>query len=422
MENYIIMYIVRENKELSGEITLSGSKNAALPIIVAACLSEEKVTLHNVPSQLVDVKILLNILNYIGFSIKKKNSEKLELNNRNNILNYKVPVEASKIRYSLLLLSLLLEKIGKVKLPQPGGCNIGKRKFDIHIDSLIKMGADIKEKNGSIKGELDGHFNGQDFTFHTATTSGTENVIIAATLAEGKTIIKNANTRPEVIDMIKFLKVLGARITHKTRYVEINGVDRINGGEFRIMNGRDEALTYMILAGMKRGEVKINNFSIENIKTDVNLLKEIGLEIFEWGNDVFVNAKNKELKPFNLATSPYPGINSDMQPLYAALAASIEGESIITDMRFKERFQYVEEFKKFGIDISNFSNYAIIRGGKKLKGANVIATDLRCGAALVLLSCIARGETKINDAYHIDRGYINITNKLNSLGCNIKKV
>jgi len=330
-----------------------------------------------------------------------------------------VPDQAGKIRYSLLFLSLLLLKTGRIKLPLPGGDKIGLRKHDIHIDSLSKMGANINQEYDYFDGTLEGNFKGQDLTFHTATTSGTENVIIAAALADGKTIIRNANTRPEIIDLIRFLNTLGANIRFKTRYIEIEGVDRIKGGEFGIITGRDEALTYIILAGMKRGEVKIKNFSMDNIKADISLLKEIGLEIFEWGNDLYASAKNKELNPFSMATSPYPGIESDMQPLYAALAASIEGESIITDMRFTDRFQYVEEFKKFGIDIDNYSNSAIIQGGKELKGSYVTATDLRCGISLLLLGSIAKGVTKIKNAYQVDRGYVNIANKLNSLGCKI---
>ncbi len=414
------MYIAKEANKIFGKINLSGSKNAALPIITAACLSEEKVILHNVPLQLIDVKILLDLLNDIGFNIKKKDEDKLEFFNKSIKINHMVPDQAGKIRYSLLFLSLLLHKTGRIKLPLPGGDKIGLRKHDIHINSLKKMGANIIEECDYFDGTLEGDFKGQDLTFHTATTSGTENVIIAATLADGKTIIRNANTRPEVIDLIRFLTTLGASIIFKTRYIEIEGVDRIKGGEFGIMNGRDEALTYIILAGMKRGEVKIKNFNMDNIKTDVTLLKEIGLEIFEWGNDLYASAKNKELKPFSMAISPYPGIESDMQPLYAALAASIEGESIITDMRFTDRFQYVEEFKKFGIDIDNYGNSVIVKGGKELKGTNATATDLRCGVALLLLGSIAKGETKIKNAYQVDRGYISIANKLNSLGCKIE--
>ena len=414
------MYVIKGTNELFGEINLSGSKNSALPIIVAACLSEENITLHNVPLELVDVKILLDLLSNIGFNVIKKNDDKLEFyDNYNKKINYEVPEEGNKIRSSLLFLSLLLKRIGKVKIPPPGGDNIGLREYDIHIDSLCEMGADIKEEGGYIKGELQGNFKGKNLTFHTATTSGSENVIIAATLAEGNTTIRNANTRPEVIDLIKFLTVIGARIKYQTRYIEIEGVNRLNGGEYRIMNGRDEGLTYMILAGIQRGEVKINNFSIDTIKTEANLLREIGLEIFEWGNGVYVSAKNRDLKPFSMATSPYPGINSDIQPLFAALAATIEGESIITDMRFKDRFQYVKEFKKFGIDINNYSNYLIVNGGKKLKGSNVYATDIRCGAALILLGSTARGITKINHKIQIDRGYINIVDKLNNLGVKI---
>jgi UDP-N-acetylglucosamine 1-carboxyvinyltransferase len=245
---------------------------------------------------------------------------------------------------------------------------------------------------------------------------------MAGVLAEGKTIIRNANTRPEVLDLIHFLNEMGGNIKYKTRYVEIEGVNRLRGGEYRILGGRDEAITYMILAAMCRGEVKINDFTCENVKTDINLLREIGLEIYEWNDDTYVSAKNKQLKPFSMATAPYPGINSDMQPLFAALAATIEGESIITDMRFLDRFQYVSQYKKFGIDIDNYSNCAIVTGGKSIQGAKVQSPDLRGGAALVLLGCVADGVTEIENEYQIERGYIDIEKKLNNIGCSIKKV
>lgn len=413
------MYVIEKADKVYGDIDLEGSKNAALPIIIASCLCSEKVVLKNVPVYLNDISILIGILQEMGFKISKENSNTLIIYNNPNSISYKVSEDGSKIRISLLLLSLILHKSKRVSIPKPGGCKIGDRKYDIHIDSLNKMGAKIIENENLIFGTLDGKFQGADLTFHTATTTGTENVILAAVLAEGKTIIRNANTRPEVIDLINFLNRMGANIKYRTRYIEINGVAKLRGGEYRITNGRDEAVTYMILAGMTRGEIRIKDFTTEFCQTDVNLLREIGIDIFEWGGDTYVSAKNKELKPFSMATSPYPGINSDLQPLFAALAVTIEGESIITDMRFTNRFQYVEEFKKLGIDIENYGNCAIIQGGKEIVGTKVTATDLRCGAALVLLGSVAKGKTSIENAYQINRGYSNIDKKLNSVGCQI---
>ena len=413
------MYKVQRADRILGDIHLSGAKNAALPIIVAACLCEEDVTLTNIPLQLKDVTILVGILNEVGFRIEMTGTDTLIYHNsEKQTIEYEVPEEANKIRYSLLLLSLLLQKCNRVELPSPGGCKIGNRKYDIHLESLIQMGAKI-EDDEYISGKLAGRFIGDEMTFRIATTSGSENVILAGVLAEGKTIIRNANTRPEVLDLIHFLNAMGGDISYQTRYVEINGVKRLHGGEYRVLSGRDEAVTYMILAGMCRGEVKINQFTCENVQIDVDLLRKIGIDIFEWNDDTYISAKNKTLKPFSMATSPYPGINSDMQPLFAALAATITGESIITDMRFTDRFQYVEEFKKFGMEIANYSNCAIIQGGKPLSGAKVVSPDLRGGAALMLLGNVAEGITEVDNTYQIDRGYLDIRSKLNKIGCKI---
>ena len=414
------MYKVQRADRILGDIHLSGAKNAALPIIVAACLCEEDVTLTNIPLQLKDVTILVGILNEVGFRIEMTGTDTLIYHNsEKQTIEYEVPEEANKIRYSLLLLSLLLQKCNRVELPSPGGCKIGNRKYDIHLESLIQMGAKI-EDDEYISGKLAGRFIGDEMTFRIATTSGSENVILAGVLAEGKTIIRNANTRPEVLDLIHFLNAMGGDISYQTRYVEINGVERLHGGEYRVLSGRDEAVTYMILAGMCRGEVKINQFTCENVQTDVDLLRKIGVDIFEWNGDTYVSAKNNKLKPFSMATAPYPGINSDMQPLFAALAATIEGESIITDMRFTDRFQYVDEFKKFGMEIANYSNCAIVQGGTPLRGTKVVSPDLRGGAALILLGNVAEGTTEVENTYQIDRGYLDICEKLNGIGCKIK--
>lgn len=415
------MYVVEKARRVYGEVMLSGSKNAALPILLSTLLCNDTIILKNVPLELNDIKVAIDILKNFGTIIKKIDNSTIEISNKKQKINKNVLESANYIRSSLLFLSILLNLKDEVYIPLPGGDQIGERKYDIHLASLREMGAEIKEEDKYFQAKINGKFKSRHLNFHTATTTGTENVIIAALFAPGKTVIENANTRPEVIHFINFLNKIGAKITYNTRIVEIEGVDKLYGGEFEIMLGRDEALTYAILAGITRGEICIKNFNLINVQTDVNLLKQIGIDIFEFGNDVYISAKNKQLKPFSMATAPYPGINSDMQPLFAALAATIEGESIITDMRFETRFQYVNEFKKMNINIKNYSNTCIIYGGEAIQGNRVIATDIRCGAALVLLGCVAGDKTIIENSNQIDRGYIDIASKLNYLGCNIKK-
>ncbi len=413
------MIKIKGTEKIFGEIELSGAKNAALPLLAAACLCSEPVTLHNMPVELNDVKVMVSVLCEIGFDVRIENHSVKFNPVSADMLSSDVPEEAAKIRYSLLLIPLLLIFKGKVNNPLPGGCKLGNRKYDILMDSLRRLGADITEDESEIKGTIEGRFKGDELNFYLATTIGSENAVIAAVLSEGKTIIKNANTRPEVVDMIDFLNAMGADIRYSTRYIEINGVEKLRGGEYTVIKDSHEAVSYMILATMMRSEIKIKNFDTRFIREDVELLKSIGAEIFEWGNDVYVSAKNRQLRPFSMATSPYPGINSDMQPLLAALACTVEGESIITDTRFTERFQYVEEFRKFGFDIVNYENCAIIHGGRRVEGTDVFATDLRAGAALTFLGIYANGETSIDNYYQTLRGYVNIVEKLQSLGVDI---
>ncbi len=413
------MVKIQGTDHIFGQIELSGAKNAALPLLVAACFCSEPVTLKNMPVELNDIKVLISILQETGFSVEvNRNSITVEKPS-GALIQSRIPSAAGKIRSSLLFLPLLLFHTGHVIDPVPGGDKIGDRKHDILIDSLRKLGAEMSEDAQYIRGTLEGGFTGNELLFHIATTNGSENAVLAAMLAKGKTIIKNANTRPEVIDMINFLNAMGADIKYKTRYIEVNGVSRLRGGEYTVMKDSHEAVSYMILAAIMRSELMIKDFNLDYIKEDVTLLRQIGVDIFEWGNNVYVSAKGKELKPFSMATSPYPGINSDMQPLLAALACTIEGESIITDTRFTERFQYVDEFRKFGFDIVNYENCAVIHGTESVKGCNVFATDIRAGAALTYLGCRANGVTTIDNYYQTQRGYVGIIEKMRALGAEI---
>lgn len=413
------MIRIKGAENIFGEIKLSGAKNAALPLLAGACLCSEDVILHNMPVELNDIKVMISVLQEVGFNIEVVDHCVIFHNTAKRSLSPDVPENAHKIRSSLLMLPILLTLVGKVINPTPGGCNLGDRKYDILLESLERLGAQTQETNDSINGTLESRFKGADLIFRIATTIGSENAVLAAVLADGKTTIKNANTRPEVIDLIDFLNVMGAKITYSTRYIEVEGVQSLKGGEYTVINDSHEAVSYMILAGIMRSEIMIRDFDTEFIKEDVALLRDIGMEIYEWGGNLYVSAKNKALKPFSMATSPYPGINSDMQPLLAALACTIDGESIITDTRFTERFQYVNEFKKFGLDIVNYENCAIIHGGKKFNGTDVYATDLRAGAALTFLGIRANGETTIDNYYQTLRGYVNIIDKLTDLGVEI---
>ncbi len=417
------MVYVSKMQNFKGEVILSGAKNSALPIMVAACLCDEPVTLRNMPTELNDVKVMAQLLEQLGMNVVVDSvMSTIRISRKNNIcINSTVSEDGSKIRYSLLLMPLILSFCDSVSIPSPGGCNLGDRKYDIHLDTLGKMGAVMTDDGVRIVGTRNGKLKGAELKFHIATTSGSEAAIIAGCLAEGKTVIMNANTRPEVIDLVDFLNAMGANITYKTRYIEINGVEKLQGGEYSILSDRHEAVSYAILAGICRSEICIRNFNFNFVKEDIELLKKIGMDVFEWGGDVYASAKDKQLNPFSMATGAYPGINSDMQPLFAALALTIDGESIITDTRFTERFQYVSEFKKLGADIVNYENCVIIQGGKTLNGTDVIATDLRAGAALTFLGCYADGTTTISNYYQTERGYEGIVNKMTALGCDIRK-
>lgn len=408
---------IEGGKKLFGEIELSGAKNAALPMIVAACLGEEETILDNVPTSLQDVIILINLLRCLGAEITIDNNT--VYCRRGNFPQGRVPDKlASKIRYSLLLLGLTAALRGEISLPKPGGCKIGDRKYDLHLMGLRSLGAKVEERLESIELSTNSLI-GENIEFYLPTTSGTENVMIAAVTAFGTTNILNANTRPEVVQLGELLNAMGAKISFESRIVQIEGCESLKGGvRMSIMPGWDEAVTYAVAAGITDGEICIPNFSFEHIKEDVRFLREAGVEVFEWGNSVYVSGKNQK-KSFDLFTAPYPGINSDMQPIFASLALVAKGTSTIADLRFTDRFQYVEELKKFNAKIKSFGNTAIIQGGKRLTAATVKAPDLRGGAACVLAGLIADGETKVYNIEQINRGYENIIDKLKSLGADI---
>jgi UDP-N-acetylglucosamine 1-carboxyvinyltransferase len=404
---------------LNGEVELSGAKNAALPVLFGSLITDKIVKLHNVPVLMEDIKVAIEIMRSIG-AIVDADGNSLTID-PSGIKDPALPLElVSRIRYSLLLLSAFLNRFGRVELPFPGGCDIGTRKFDLHIKGLQDLGAKMEVTDNGIFGSVD-KLRGTEIEFYLPTTSGTENIMIGACLAEGRTVIRNANTRPEIQDFAGFLNGMGADIKISSRFIEINGVESLGGTEHTIMKGGDEAMTFMIAAGMTGGDIMIKDYNLDHVMVDAEYLRGSGMDIFEWGDSVYVSGK-KGIQPFDMFTAPYPGVNSDMQPLFAALALRAPGESTITDQRFTDRFAYVKELKSFGAEINHYGNCAVVSGGRELKGAYVKATDLRGGVAEILVGMISEGETTIENVYQIDRGYELIEEKLKPLGADIERI
>jgi len=411
--------LIRGPTELNGDVSVRGGKNAALPLLFASAVSDEPVILDNVPTDLNDVTAALEALRYVGCSVEVSDG-RVELRS-SEIKETSVPFElASRIRYSLLFLGLFSGKCGHVKIAMPGGCKLGDRKFDLHLEGLRQLGATVDQTNEGIEVTAD-RLVGADIEFYLPTTTGTENIMIAACFAEGRTRIFNANTRPEIADLGKFLNKLGANVSVKNRVVEVEGPTRFHGGSHSVMPGWDEALTYMIAAGMTGGEICVKGFSPDHIRQDIAYLCEAGVDVFYWGGNVYVSGKNRQLRAFDLFTAPYPGVNSDMQPLFASLASQCAGESTITDQRFTDRFQYVGELRKLGVQVESYGNCAVVHGPAKLNGARAEAIDLRCGAALVLAALAAEGTTQIDNPYQIHRGYEHLQPRLTALGAQVEE-
>ncbi|WP_162909780.1 UDP-N-acetylglucosamine 1-carboxyvinyltransferase [Aggregatilinea lenta] len=412
------VYCIEGGKQLEGDVRLSGAKNATLPLLVAACLGEEPSILDNVPLQLNDVQLQIQLLQLMGAKIEISQIHNSVTCCRGQLSGGEAPtLVASGIRTSLLLLGLFAGLGKSVTLPSPGGCNF-ERKYDLHISGLRKLGASISEDSKSITLSSSG-LKGTTVDFYVPTTTGTENIMIGASLAQGTTIIRNANTRPEIQQLGQLLSQMGARVRMQNRIVEVRGVKSLRGGaRISVMPGWDEALTYIVGAGITQGSLRILDFDLSNIAEEARYLRQAGIELFEWQGDLYVSGKGKK-ESFDIFTAPYPGLDTDAQPLFTVLGLVIEGSSVITEMRHANRFQYVEQLRCFGADIGVYGNTAIVQGGKPLVGADVRATDLRGGAALVLCGLAAKGQTRISNIYEIERGYENLPEKLIALGATV---
>ena len=408
-------------KKLQGSINISGSKNASLPILAATILVN-KVTLNNIP-QVKDIDTMTELLTSLGSKIYiNKNKKKIKIH------NYKSNKKVAKYKYvrtmraGILVLGSLLSKFGKAKVSLPGGCAIGLRPVNLHIEALKKMGVKIKIIEGYIYATANNGLKGAKISFPKVSVGATENLIIAACKAKGRTILSNCAIEPEVKDLSNFLIKLGCKIKWVgKRKVQIDGVKNLKDINYNIMFDRIEAVTYMIAAAATNGRVSIKNIQPKIIDKEILLLKKIGVKIIEKKNKItIISAKN--LKGINIKTSPYPGFPTDLQAQLMVLMCKAKNQSIIRENIFENRFMHVSELNRMGADIIVKGRKAIINGNKKLNGAQLMATDLRASVSLVIAALISNKKSIINRIYHLDRGYENIEKKLSNCGANIKRI
>lgn len=414
--------LIKGGKKLSGEVVISGSKNASLPIIISSLLFDDLVHFENVP-KVTDIFTLINLIKVLGREVEfNEEKEILKISSKNKN-KYFAPYSIMKtMRAGVLVLAPLLAKFGKARVSLPGGCSIGARPVNLHLEALKKLGAKINVKNGYIDAIAPKGLSGANIKFPSISVGATESIIIAAVLAKGITKISNAAIEPEIIDLINFLNKCGADIEYNSkRKIIIKGVKFLYPVRHRIIPDRIEAATYAIAALITNGNLlvkKVNNEHLENI---FKVLKKIGanIKIFK---DSFVIFRKHQLKPFKIITKPYPGFPTDMQAQFMALATQIKGSSVINEEIFENRFLHVSELMRMGADIKIKKQKAIINGIKNLNSAEVMATDLRASVSLVLAALSAKGTTTINRIYHLDRGYSKLEKKLNLCGANIKRV
>lgn len=407
---------------LGGELYVSGAKNAALPILASTLLLSEPVIISNVP-HLRDVTTTMALLSDMGVELIFDEKLNIEVDPR-NIRNYTAPYELVKtMRASILVLGPLLARFGEAKVSLPGGCAIGSRPINIHLEGLKAMGAKISVRAGYIYAKVKGRLQGTTIALDKVTVNGTENLMMAATLAEGKTVLCNAAREPEVVDTANFLNAMGAKITGAgTDTIEIEGVEKLHGGSYKIMPDRIEAGTYLIAAAMVGGKLKVKNVCPHDLDVVLTKLKEAGAKL-ETGDDwITIDMRNQRPRAVDITTAPFPGFPTDMQAQMLVLNTIAEGTCTVTETIFENRFMHVQELQRMGANIKLEGNTAFITGVEKLQGAPVMATDLRASASLVLAGLAAEGETLIDRIYHIDRGYERIEEKLAQLGANIQRV
>ena len=411
--------VIRGGERLIGEVEVSGSKNAVLPIFVASLLAEGKNLFHKVPN-LMDVRTAIRVLNNLGVKVWKE-GESYRIDAA-DISNYEAPYDLVKtMRASILVLGPLVARMGEARVSLPGGCAIGARPVNLHLMGLEALGAKIEIRHGYIEAEAHG-LKGASITLDIPTVTGTENLMMAAVMAKGRTTLQNAAMEPEVVELAEVLNKMGARIKGAgTSVIEIDGVKSLQATEHTVIPDRIEAGTLMVAAGLTRGNIKIVNCPLHHMETIIKKLRESGMEIDPEGDGVRV-VGNRRIRSVDVKTLPYPGFATDMQAQFMVLMSLAKGLSVISETIFENRFIHVSELIRMGADIRIVGNSAIIQGVERLSGAPVMASDLRASASLILAGAGAEGVTEVSRVYHLDRGYEELDKKLVKLGANIKRV
>ncbi len=415
------LHVTGGNK-LNGEITISGAKNAALKHMCAALLTEETLNLENCPNRLRDIDAQVTLLEHLGCKVERKDS--LMAINAGSITDTTAPYDlVRKMRGSILVLGPLLARFGKATVSLPGGCAIGTRPIDLHIKGLQDLGAEIALENGYIEASAPNGLKGAKILFPKVSVGATENLMMAATLAEGTTVLANAAREPEIVDLGECLIKMGAKIEGLgTATITIEGVKKLHGATHTVLPDRIETGTYMIAVALTGGKVRLKNARLDHLTALVGPLEKAGTKIEQDGDDIIVSRNGSPLKGTDIMTEPYPGFPTDLQAQFMTLLCLAEGAGMVTETIFENRFMHVPELVRMGANITVQGHSAIVRGMASLKGAEVMATDLRASVALVLAALVAEGKTVINRIYHLERGYEDLAGKLSACGADIKKI
>ena len=410
--------LIKGGKSLSGQIDCSGAKNAALPVIAASILSSDDITLKNLP-YLQDITTMFELIGSMGADISLDEKMNFKLNT-SNLSNLEARYELVKtMRASILVLGSMVAKYGYAKIALPGGCAIGSRPVNYHLKALEKLGAEISLNNGYIEAKAK-KLTGANIEFEGVTVTGTENLMMAASLAEGLTTLTNVAKEPEISDLADFLNSMGAKISGAgTDEIRIEGVEELTGTTFKIPADRIEAGTYLVAAAVTNGKITINKIDPKRMGSIIETLQKAGAEVCLNENSISLDMTKNTIKPVDIVTAPFPGFPTDMQAQFTVLNCIGPGESSVTETIFENRFMHVQELNRMGTDITINGTTALINGVDSISGAQVMATDLRASASLILAGLIAKGETIVDRIYHIDRGYERIEEKLSNLGAEI---
>ena len=415
-------FLINGPCKIKGKVSISGSKNASIPILAATLLFNKPVIIKNLP-RVRDINTMLNLLKSLGSKITlSKDRKTAKIINKKNMKTFASYSLVKTMRGSILVLGPLISKFYKSKISLPGGCLIGARPVDYHLSALKKLGMEYKIRDGYILAKSNGKLKGKTVKFPKISVGATENSIIAACLAKGKTILKNCAVEPEIKDLTQFLNKAGANIRWSGRICTIIGINSLTSTNYTVMADRIEAGTFCVAATLTKGSLQIKNLDPKMINTELELLKKVGAKIKINNNNIFIKGPDKIKSIKNIKTKEFPGIPTDLQAQLMVLMCKSSGKSSITESIFENRFMHVAELQRLGAKINVINNKAIIEGNTKFKGAELMSSDLRASVALVLAAMVANGKSIVGRVYHLERGYENIENKLQKIGVKIKRL